>query len=69
MSIETPHNNGEVKNIKRRFTRGFARVCVSIDDFVEEINGIITRSAKARVSRCTLGSSIERFVPSSEVAG
>lgn len=68
LSIGTPQNNGEVKNSERRVTRGSARVCVAIDDSVEKRNGVVTRSGKARVSRCTLGGRIERPVPSSEVA-
>ncbi|KAL3348342.1 hypothetical protein AABB24_021816 [Solanum stoloniferum] len=69
LSIGTPQNNGEVKNSERRVTRGSARVCVVIDDSVEKRNGVVTRSGKARVSRCRLGGSIERPVQSSEVAG
>ncbi|TMW83831.1 hypothetical protein EJD97_000640 [Solanum chilense] len=69
LSIGTPQNNGEVKNSERRVTRGSAWVCVAIDDSVEERNGVVTRSGKARVSRCVLGGGIESPVPLSEVAG
>ncbi|CAN4112694.1 unnamed protein product [Withania somnifera] len=75
LNIGTLQNKGEVNTTERTVARGSTRDtpgrrvlgCASADNSVEKRNGVIARSGKPRVSRCTLGRN-ERPVPLSEVA-